>query len=196
MRGSSERKISSSSTGLGHLRVGQRAVLGQQAVLLVAGRQLDVRLAEQRLRAQDRARVSRDRRVALVELDRRVGRLAGAELELDDLADGHAGDAHVRLLGELRRLAEADVEAVALRLEREAAAERDPQVQQQAEAGEREARHDEDASECGCLLLHRSVPGRQVGCSSSGAGSRAASRAKRATHLRRQDGVDVPVDAR
>ena len=37
-----------------------------------AGRQLDVGLAEQRLLAQHRAGVARQRRVALVELDRRV----------------------------------------------------------------------------------------------------------------------------
>ena len=43
--------------GRRHLRVGQRAVLGQQCRALVAGRQLDVGLAEQRLLAQDRARV-------------------------------------------------------------------------------------------------------------------------------------------
>ena len=57
-------------------------------------------------------------------------------------------------------LAEGDVEAVALGLQRDRAAEGQPQEEQQAEAGEREARHDEDAAEAGSLLLHLAAPPR------------------------------------
>ena len=124
--------------------------------LVRARRQLDVGLAEQRLLAQDRPRVLRDRRVLGVELDRRVARRRSswsASIDLD-LAHRDAGDPDVGLRRQLRGLLEGDVEAVALGLQRDRAAEGQPQEQQQAEARQREARHDEDAAEAGCLLLH------------------------------------------
>ena len=171
--GSNERKISSSST------VGETCVVlslppsGIVRRRRAAGRQLDVGLAEQRLLAQDRPRVRRQRRVARVELDhdvRAAGRLVG--LDRLDLADRDAGDAHVGLLGELGRLGERRDEAVALRLERDRAAEREPQEQQQAEAGQGEAGHDGDASEGGGGFLHRirrrTGPGTWSGSSASG----------------------------
>ena len=66
----------------------------------------------------------------------------------------YARDAHLGLERELRGLGEGDLEAVALGLERRGAPERQPQEEQQAEARQREPRHDEDAAEAGSLLLH------------------------------------------
>ena len=72
-----------------------------------ARRELDVGLAEQRLLAQDRARVGGQRRVLGVELDHH-DRAPGALVGLDrlHLADRHAGDPHVGLGRELGRLGE------------------------------------------------------------------------------------------
>src|SRR4029079_16167122 len=82
----------------------------------VARRELDERLAEQRLLAQDRAGVLRDRGVARVDLDRRDRAVAVARVDRlrAHLADVHAADADVRLETELRRLRERDLELVAL----------------------------------------------------------------------------------
>ena len=80
------------------------------------------------------------------------------ELLLAQLADRHAGHAHVGLEPELRRLGEADLDAVALRLERDRAAEGQPQEQQQPEAREREDDHHHDAREGGCGGLHQPLP--------------------------------------
>ena len=71
---------------------------GSGSASLRARRQLDVGLAEQRLLAQDRLRVGGDRRVGGVELDRRLGLAAVGELDVLDLADRDAGDAHVGLV--------------------------------------------------------------------------------------------------
>ena len=133
----------------------ERAVLLQRRRARRPRRELDVGLAEQRLLAQDGPRVRRQRRVAGIQLDRRHGpaRLV-VRLELLDLADRHAGDPHVGLGGELRRLGERDLHAVALGLERHGAAERQPQEQQQAEARQREHHHRGDPAERGCGLVH------------------------------------------
>ena len=90
----------------------------------MAGAELHISLPQQRLLAQDRARVARHRRVLGVELDHRVGK-AGFAIGglLRDLAHVDPGDAHVGLLSELRGLGEPDVQLVAVRLERYRAAE-------------------------------------------------------------------------
>src|SRR6266566_2749999 len=77
-----------------------------------------------------------------------------AEVDLLDLADVDARDPYIRLLGELSRLGEVGVEAVAVRLERDGAAECGPQVQQQPEARQREDRHHEEPADCRDLFLH------------------------------------------
>jgi len=74
--------------------------------------------------------------------DRPVG--AVCDLDLADLADGHARDPDVRLRGERRRLGEVDLHAIALRLQRHGPAEGQPEEQQQPEAGQREDDHHED----------------------------------------------------
>jgi hypothetical protein len=71
----------------------------------------------------------------------------GVEVLGADLAHRHAGDAHVGLEAELGGLGERDLEAVALRLERDRAAEGQPQEQQQPEARQREQHHREDPAE-------------------------------------------------
>ena len=141
------------------LRRRQVAALGQRRRLVAARGQLDVGLAEQRLLAQDRPRVVGDRRVARVQLDRRLGVARVAQVDRLDLADRDAGDPHVRLLGELRRLVERRPEPVALRLQRDRAAERDPQEQRQGEAREREADGDQDPGDCRWPGLHRLTSG-------------------------------------
>jgi hypothetical protein len=73
----------------------------------------------------------------------------------DDLADRHARDAHVGLGGELRRLGEVDVHAVALRRQWRRAAERLPQEQEQPEAGQREDRHHRELRRGRGLLDHQ-----------------------------------------
>ncbi len=76
---SKARKISSSCTALETWAAGSVAVLGQHPVVRVAGGELDVGLAEQRLLPQDRPRVGRDRRELGVDLERRVGELPASE---------------------------------------------------------------------------------------------------------------------
>ena len=68
------------------------------------------------------------------------------------LADRHARDPHVRVLGHVRRLAERDLEPVALGLQRHRAAELDPEEQDQAEARERERDRRQDRASAGSLL--------------------------------------------
>src|SRR5215211_3351536 len=117
------------------------------------GGELDVGLAEQRLLPQDRARVRVDGRELRVDLDRRLGRvlprdtlIGGRELDRLDLPDRDARDPYVGLRRELRRLREVGGDLVALRLRRNRTPERDPQEQDQAEAGQREAdRHENPA---------------------------------------------------
>ena len=116
--------------------------------------ELDVRLAEQRLLPQDRPRVLRDRRELRLDLDLGLGRVLAVdplvrrrELDRLHLADRDPADAHVRLERELRRLREVGGDPVALRLQRDRAAEGDPEEEDQAEAGEREADRDQDASD-------------------------------------------------
>ena len=140
-----------------HLAVGELAAVGQhrRAAAALAGRQLHVGLSEQRLLPQDRLRVLGHRGVALAHVDRdhRAG-AALVELHPHDLAHVHAGDAHVRLLGERGGLGERDLELVALRPERYRAAERDPEEQQDAEARQREHHHREDPPDAWSLLGH------------------------------------------
>ena len=96
-------------------RVRQPATVRQHAGAPVPRRQLDVGLAEQRLLAQDRVAVLRDRRVRRVELDLHDrARAALVELLRLHLADVHAGHPHVRLLGERRGLRHVHGEPVAL----------------------------------------------------------------------------------
>src|SRR5918999_1424632 len=121
----------------------------------VARGQLHVGLAQQRLLAQDRASVARDRGELLVQLDLRdrPGAALVEPLRLH-LADVHSRDPHVRLLGERGRLREGHLDPVALRLERDRPPEGDPEEHQDAEAGEREGDHRDDAAEAGRLLDH------------------------------------------
>jgi hypothetical protein len=116
--------------------------------------ELDVGLAEQGLLAQDRSRVARDRRELGLDLDLDLGGVLAADplvvrgqLDRLHLADRHAPDPHVRLLGELRRLREVGVDPVALRLQRHRPAERDPEEQEQQEAREREPGGDQDPAD-------------------------------------------------
>jgi hypothetical protein len=93
-------------------------------------------------------RVGVQRREHAVELDRRQRAVAVAvDGELSHLADRDAGDPDVRLSRERRRLRERDLHPVALRLERDRPAERQPQEEQQAETRQREHGHREDARE-------------------------------------------------
>jgi hypothetical protein len=135
--------------GLAHARVGQEAAVGHGARLaLVAGRELDVGLAQQRLLAQDRVGVAGDRRELARELDRRH-RAAGVRgvKRLDaHLADADARHAHVGLHGELRGLREGDLELMALGLQRDRPAEAQPQEEQHADARQGEERHRQDAA--------------------------------------------------
>ena len=82
---------------VGHLGRGNVAALGELRARAVARGQLDVGLAEQRLLAEDRLGVRRDRRVLGVDRDRRVGEAVVGELDGVDLADGDTGDPHVGL---------------------------------------------------------------------------------------------------
>ena len=159
-----------------HLRGGQRAALRDRLGGVAARRQLHVGLAQQRLLAQDRARVRRQRRVARAQLDLDVR--AARDLvrrDLLDLADGHAGDPDVGLQRELVGLEEGRVEAVALRLQRHRAAEGQPQEQQQPEARQREQHHRGDLAEAGSVLNHRCLRSRPA---PSTAGRSAPSRAR------------------
>ena len=125
-----------------------------RAAGLGAGRQLDVGLAQKRLLAQDRFRVSGDRRVlrpdlqhcfgGVVALDPLVGR---RQFDLLHLADGHAADPDIGFGRELSRLWEVGGDPVALRLERDRSTECDPQEHDQEEAGDRETCGDEDPAD-------------------------------------------------
>ena len=150
------------------LRLGERAAVGERLGVRAPRRELDVGLAQQRLLAQDRARVRGHRRVPRLQLDRH-GRPAGLIVGLDrlDPPDRHAGDPHVGLGGERGRLGERDVEPVALRLERDRAAERQPQEQEQPEARQREHHHRGDPAERRGGLVHGVVP---PGCGQISAG--------------------------
>ena len=162
MRASKVRKISSSWVAWRPAPAASWPPSGSCRLLAVAGRQLDVGLAEQRLLAQDRPRVGGDRRVGVVELDRRhrrVGVLALAELDLRHLADRDAGDPHVGLVREQARLGERNLDRVALRLQRRRPAEGDPEEQQQPEAGQGEAGDRGQLEDGWRLLLHQGLSG-------------------------------------
>ena len=133
---------------LGDVGGRQRAAVLELRAVAVAGRQFDVGLGEQRLGAQDRPRVLRDRRVLVVDVDRRDRQLAGLAFDALDFADVDAGDPHVRLLGELGRLVEGDRDLVGLRLERRRPAEGDPEEEQDPEAGQGEAGDHEELASC------------------------------------------------
>ena len=136
-------------------RVRQPATVRQHAGAPVPRRQLDVGLAEQRLLAQDRVGVLRDRRVRRVQLDLHDrARAALVELLRLHLADVHAGHPHVGLLGERRGLRHVHGEPVALGLQRHRAAEREPQEDQDREHREREGHHRDHPAEAGGLLDH------------------------------------------
>ena len=159
---------------------GSVAALGDRLRAACARRELHVGLAQQRLLAQDRLRVRRQRRVARLQLDLDV-RAPGDLVRRDllDLADRHAADPHVGLQRELPGLGERRVEAVALRLQRHRAAEREPQEQQQPEARQREQHHRRDLAEGGSVLDHRlsrrPAPGSKPGRSSAVAGALSSS---------------------
>ena len=97
VRASKVRKISSSWTAWETWASGSVPPSGSVGALAVAGGQLDVGLAEQRLLAQDRPGVVGDRRVLAVELDRRVGEPVVREVDRLHLADRDPGDPHVGL---------------------------------------------------------------------------------------------------
>src|SRR5262249_24418310 len=108
---------------------------------------------------QDRLGVLRDRREALLHVDRDHRRRAAlVELHASDLADVHAGDPDVGLVGQCRGLAERDLELVTLRLQRDGAAERDPEEQQDPQPRQREHHHREDPADAGSLLGHYLLP--------------------------------------
>ena len=69
------------------------------------------------------------------------------EVLLAHLAHRHPGHPDVGLQAQLDGLGEGDFEAIALGLERDRTAERQPQEQQQPEARQREQHHREDATE-------------------------------------------------
>ena len=97
--GSKPRRISSSSTVSATLPGSQLAAVRHLAGARGPGRELHVGLPQQRLLAQDRARVLRNRRVARVDLDLGVRQArVRVRLLLLDAAHPHAGDPHVRLL--------------------------------------------------------------------------------------------------
>jgi hypothetical protein len=131
---------------------GQGSVLRQLRSVAVSLGELDVGLAQQRLLPQHRPGVGRDRRVAAVDLeggDRQVP-VRARVLEVDrlHLADRDVRDADVRLDRELGCLVERDVDPVALRLQRNRAAEGRPEEEQEAEAGEGEGDCHRDLPEC------------------------------------------------
>ncbi len=139
--------------GVGHAGCrAERDVVGLAG--LRAGRELDVGLAQERLLAQDRPGVFGDRRELGTDLEHGLGRVValdplvrGRQADLLHLADGDAADPDVGLGRELRGLGEVGRDAVALRLQRDRTAERDPQEHDQEEAGDREACGDEDAAD-------------------------------------------------
>ena len=88
----------------------QVPAIGQLAGLRVARGELHVRLAEQRLLAEDGLGVTRNGRVLRLDLDQRA-RAVAAEVDGHHAADLHARDAHVGRLGQLRRLVEVGAEA-------------------------------------------------------------------------------------
>src|SRR5688572_864864 len=138
-----------------HVRPRQRAAVGELLASRRARRDLHVGLAEQALLAQDRARVAADRREAVVDLHLDLRRpSARPQLLRLHLADVHARHAHVGLLDEQRRLREIGLEAIALRLQREGAAERRPEEHQERRHGQREADHRGEASDAGRVLVH------------------------------------------
>ena len=133
---------------LGHARVAEEAAVGHRARrALVTRRHLDVGLAQQRLLAQDGAGVLGDRRVLAVELEGGHGAVGmrGVDRLVAHLAHADAGHPHVGLQAELRGLREGDLDLVALGLERDRAAEAEPQEEQQAEARQGEEHHGGDA---------------------------------------------------
>ena len=141
--------------GLGDLGVGERAAVGDPGAVAAARGQLDVGLAEQRLGAQGRAGVGGQRRVGVVDVDRRQRVLAvGRERHVADFADRDAGDADVGLGDQRRRLVEGDLDLVGLGAERGRAAEGDPEEEQDAEARQREAGDHREAGGAGRLLVH------------------------------------------
>ena len=108
----------------------------------VPGRELDVGLAQQRLLAQDRPRVRRQRRVAAsrARSPRRSGPVFLSGSIVLTLPTGTPEIRTSASCASCVASANDACEAVALRLERDRAAERQPQEQQQAEARQREAR--------------------------------------------------------
>ena len=135
------------------VRVGDRSAVLERRRSPRARRELHVRLAQQRLLAQDRVHVRAKRGVLRV--DRKDGARPVPVLALRrDLADRHAGDADVGLLRERRGLREVGVHLVQPRLQRRGAAEGDPQEQQDPEARQREERHQGELPGAGGLLLH------------------------------------------
>src|ERR1700761_9248438 len=76
------------------------------------------------------------------------------EVDADDVAHRDAGDLHRGLGGQLHRLVELDAEAVPLRGQRDRSAERQPQEDEQPDAGGREGHHGEHREVGRPLLVH------------------------------------------
>ena len=122
--------------------------LGDRRAVRVAGRELDEGLSQQRLLAQDGPGRGVDRGVPALDLQRGHRAVAlRVQVLLAHLADRHPGLAHVGLQAQLGGLGERHLELVALGLEGDRAAEREPQEQEQPEAGQREQHHREDPAE-------------------------------------------------
>ena len=153
------------------LRVGQPRPVLERGRLRRAARDRDVRLAADRLRPQDRARVRVQRRVLRVDLDRRERLLAVlGHTQVGDPPDRHARLPHRRRIGQLERLRERDLDPVSLRLERRVPAERQPQRQGKSRARDDEQDHDRDPGRAGSRLDHVSAPCTRVGCRGSRSG--------------------------
>jgi hypothetical protein len=131
----------------------ERVAVLERLRTALARSQLHVGLPEERLRPQQHARVARDRRVRLLELDRGQ-RAAVHELLVHDLAYVDAGHAHVGLLDEQRGLVEGRLEAVLLGPQRDRPAELEPEHHQQGDDRQDEARHGRELHECRRLLDH------------------------------------------
>ena len=87
-----------------------------------------------------------------------VARAVAVAFHLHHAPDRHARDAHVGGLCQKRRLGEVRLHLVALRLQRRAAAERDPQVKEHGKAAEDEQRHGDRLPGSERLLDHPAPP--------------------------------------
>ena len=167
---------------------------------LVAGRQLDVGLAEQRLQPQDRAGVARDRRVLRLDLHRHA-RPVAVQARLPHAADAHAGDPHVGGVGELRRLVEVGLQRYCLARERRSGRRTSSRGRAGSRSREREQDHHRQLGPLGAracsprALLRRAPWG--TGRRRSGPGASAAcARADRGVQQRRERRVRAAAPRR